>query len=252
MIDTHAHVNLEDFGNDRSDVLDRAWSTGVGAVINVGIDRETSEESCRLAESDPRIYATVGQHPNSSSGRPSLSWVGEMAVHPRVVAIGETGLDFYRDHATPGDQEESFRKHVEIAAEVALPLVIHVRQAEDRVLDILEEEGGGSIRGAWHCFSGTSEHLHRALNLGLHIGIGGVVTFKNSHLRDIVPLIPAGRLLLETDCPFLAPHPLRGKRNEPSYLTWIRDEIAKARDETPEEVERHTGEAATKLFALDT
>ena len=138
-----------------------------------------------------------------------------------------------------------------MAQECDMPLVVHVRQAEDRVLQILEEAGDQPVRGVWHCFSGDEGHLGRALNLGLHIGIGGVVTFKNSRLRDIVPLIPGDRLVLETDCPFLAPHPLRGKRNEPALLTWIRNEIAQARGDAPEKVDLETSAAARALFRLD-
>ena len=184
-----------------------------------------------------------------AGGGNDLDWLEALADHPRVVGVGETGLDFYRDYATLAEQESAFDRQIEIARRKELTLIIHVREAEERVLEIVAAAGG--VHGVWHCFSGTAEHARRALDLGLYLGIGGPVTFKRSDRRELLARIPRDRVVLETDCPFLAPHPHRGRRNEPSYLTLIRKAVAEAWGVAEEEVDRLTDSAAERLFRRD-
>lgn len=246
MIDTHAHLNLKQFDEDRSAVVRRAQDAGVHAVINIGIDETTSRRALEIAAEEPGQFASVGLHPNSCAGAPGRAWIEELLADPRVVAIGETGLDEHWQQATAVEQEESFLAHIDLASRRNLPLVVHVRKAEDRVLDVLAS--APRVRGVWHCFSGDQAHARRALDLGLHLGIGGVATFKNSDRTEVIEYIPRDRLLLETDCPFLAPHPHRGRRNEPAYIPLILVAVAAAWRISPAEAESATDAAAIALF----
>lgn len=250
MIDTHAHMNLAEYEDDRGETLERARAAGVRGIVNIGIDEATSRECLDLAgKGAGDLYATVGLHPNSAAGAGDLNWIEALTDHPRVVGVGETGLDFYRDRATPVEQERAFDRQIEIARRKELTLIVHVREAEERVLSMLEAVEG--VLGVWHCFSGTLDHARRALDLGLFLGIGGPVTFKRSDRRELLAQIPRDRVVLETDCPFLAPHPHRGRRNEPAYLRLIRESVAESWGVSEEEVDRLTDSAATALFRRD-
>jgi TatD DNase family protein len=252
LVDTHCHLNLPRSYPDLGDVLARAREAGVERMIVVGFDDETAPEALRLAAEHDCISAVVGIHPNSSTGfgPDQEALVREWLSARGVVGVGETGLDLYRDHAPLGDQMRSFRWHLDAASERGLPVVIHCREAYDEVLAELGARRA-SCCGVLHCFGGTPEHARQALDLGFHIGVGGPVTFKKSErLREIVRSSPADQLLLETDCPFLAPEPRRGKRNEPAFVRIVAEAVAAVRDEPIESVAGMTSANAERLFRL--
>lgn len=252
LVDTHCHLNTVASYPDLDEVLLRARDAGVAAFLVVGIDSEQTPIALRLAEQHADVYAVVGMHPNSVSGFDDAlrDCFAEWMHHPRVVAIGETGLDLYRDHASLTDQIIALEWHLQRACETGLPVVFHCRHAYDHLLEALETRGSG-VRGVMHCFSGTVEHAERALALGLYLGFDGPVTYKNAQLtREIVRMCPADRILLETDCPYLPPEPYRGKRNEPSYLPLIAAAVASARGETVEQVAKQTTRNAEALFGI--
>lgn len=225
--DTHCHLNHPDLYAEWNAVLFRAQQSGVHRMIIIGYDLESSQRGVQLAEQSDALYAAVGIHPHDAvqCNGETLQQLRELARHPRVVAIGEIGLDFYRDLSPREAQYQAFHAQMQLAAELHLPVVIHCREAYDELLAVLSEYP--AVRGALHCFSGNAEQAQRGLELGYFLGIGGVITFKSAEsLREIVRAMPRNRLLLETDAPYLAPHPYRGKRNEPAYLPLIAQQVA--------------------------
>ena len=254
LVDSHAHLNFDAFDEDREDVLRRAREAGLAALVNVGIDVPTSEASVELAEKYPDVWATVGVHPHDArslddAGRDRLR---ELVRHPKVVAVGEVGLDFYYDYSPRELQESVFREMIALAREADKPLVIHTREAWERVLAVLEEElRGGPLRGVFHCFSGDVTQAGRVLAWGFHVSFCGNLTFKNSRLPEVLKAVPLDRLLLETDSPFLAPVPHRGKRNEPAYVRLTARKIAEVKGVPLDEVLRRTTENAVRLFGLE-
>lgn len=254
MIDTHAHLDYPQYKGDRDAVLRRAWEAGLTAIVTIGTDLTSSRRAVALAESDPRLYAAVGIHP-SEAGRarpeayPALT---DLARHHRVVAIGETGLDYHYPEPPVAVQQEAFRRQINLARERGLPLVIHAREAYDDVLATLREERAGEVGGVMHCFSGDRAVAEAALALGFHISFAGPVTFQNaSRTKEMARCIPLDRLLVETDSPFLSPHPLRGQRNEPARVVLVVEEIARLRGLPPAEVSARVVENARRLFRLD-
>lgn len=254
-IDTHAHLDFPDFSNDREEVLARARAAGIGNILTVGTCLESSRDSIRLAEMYPEIYAAVGIHPNhvSDSGPTDMDDIASLAAHARVRAIGETGLDFFRDHTSPEDQRRVFLQHLEIATTHKKPFILHSRQSGEACLDIIETfmKDAPDLMGVFHCFTDTEHVLLRALELGLHIGISGIVTFpKGDNVRACVPLIPDDRLVLDTDSPFLTPPPHRGKRNEPCHAPLIAESLAAIRHTDVAHIARITTANAQRLFGL--
>lgn len=251
LIDTHCHLEMKQFDQDRDEVILRAGTAGIAAMITVGSDLEGTTGAVRLAEEYPGIYASVGIHPHDAkhfSGEIERK-LREWASHGKVVAIGETGLDYHYDHSPRDLQREVFRSHLALARESGLPVIVHSREAADDTLDILKEEGNS--RGVLHCFSGSREMAAEAISLGFHISVAGPVTFrKNSDLQEIARLIPDEYLLVETDAPYLSPEPLRGKRNEPAYLVHTARYIAGLRGISPEDLTRITSLNAKRLFGL--
>jgi TatD DNase family protein len=261
LTDTHCHLYFDHYDRDRDAVLARAWEAGVRQILVPGIDLATSRAAVELADQYPNIYASVGVHPNSAlSWEPgTLSTLAELITHPKTVAVGEIGLDYYRDRAPRSVQERVFREQVSLAGQVELPLVIHTRNRspEDRaciadVLDILSEMRPDLLDdhpGVIHSFSGDEEEAQRAVALGFYIGITGPVTFKKAHeLRRVVATAPKEKLLIETDGPFLTPHPYRGKRNEPAYVYHIAAEIGNTLQQAPKEIANSTYTNAQQLF----
>ncbi|MBN2008934.1 TatD family hydrolase [candidate division KSB1 bacterium] len=251
-VETHAHLNLNQFDVDRDEVVQCAQENGIEKIINIGIDIPTSNESIRLAETYESVYAAVGMHPNDAVKAPLdyLKQVTTMLKHPKVVAIGEIGLDYYWDY-TPADiQKRVLREQLELAIMADLPVIIHTRNAWPDILEILESDFANKLRGVFHCFSGDAEHAQRVLDLGYHISFTGVLTFKNSRAIDIAATIPAERLMLETDCPFMAPVPHRGKRCEPAYIPIIAETLAHARKINIEELAAQTTANARNLFHI--
>lgn len=228
LIDTHCHLNFPQFRSDLTDVLGRARAAGVGMIINVGSDEASSEAAVTLSEAHPQLWAAVGVHPHAAAGVSThyLSSLAGLATNRRVLAIGEVGLDFYRDLSPRLRQEQVFREQLGLAAELNKPVVIHSREAHSRTLQILRETALPRA-GIAHCFSGSLQDLSSFLKLGFYISIAGPVTYPRSHeLRALIREIPADRLLLETDAPYLSPLPYRGKRNEPAFVRATYERVA--------------------------
>jgi TatD DNase family protein len=253
LIDTHAHLIDKAYNKDLEDVLKRAAEAGVEAIINVGYTLSLARKAVVLAGAYGPLYATVGIHPHDAAGVPPnyLDMLQDLAKKPKVVALGEMGLDFYRNLSPPRIQEKVFREQLTLAKELRLPAVVHDRDAHQRVLQILKEEKAGDAGGVLHCFSGDLGMARECFDLGLYISVAGPVTYKKaSILQEVVVACPRDRLLLETDCPYLTPHPYRGKRNEPAHVALVCRQIAALRAESPEEVAGYTTENAKRLFKL--
>lgn len=253
LFDTHVHLNAEQFNNDLHEVVERALQERVEKMVVVGFDRPTIEKAIELVEIYEFIYASVGWHPVDAIDmtEQDLLWLEELAQHPKVVALGEMGLDYYWDKSPKDVQKEVFRKQIQLAKKVHLPIIIHNRDATADVVRILREEGAKSVGGIMHCFSGSVEVAKECVDMNFYISLGGPVTFKNAKKpKEVAEAIPLDRLLIETDCPYLAPHPYRGKRNEPSYVKLVAEEIALIKGVTFEDVAVTTTQNAHKLFGI--
>ena len=255
LIDTHAHIDGGDFQADFAEVLQRAAASGVTRIVTVGADLETSRAAVALASAHENIFATVGIHPHDA-GRVTDACYGvvrDLAVASRkVVAIGEIGLDFYRDRSPREDQERVFRRFIRLARELGLPLVVHDRDAHERVMKILLEEQAAEVGGVMHCFSGDLTLARRCVEeLGFLVSIPGTVTYPTAEpLREVVRGVKIEHLLLETDCPYLAPVPFRGKRNEPAHVRVVAEKVAELKGLTLQDVARITTLNAERLFAI--
>ncbi|KON85884.1 hydrolase TatD [Sporosarcina globispora] len=252
--DTHAHLNAEQYNEDLQEVIDRALSEGISNIVVVGFDRPTIEKAMELTEKYDFIYASVGWHPVDAIDmtEDDLQWIEELSGHPKVVALGEMGLDYYWDKSPKEIQKEVFRKQIRLAKKVRLPIVIHNRDATADIVEILKEEGAGEVGGIMHCFSGSPEIANECVDMNFYISLGGPVTFKNAKKpKEVADVIPLEKLLIETDCPYLTPHPFRGKRNEPSYVKLVAEQIAEIKGLSVEEVAQATTENAKKLFGIN-
>ena len=255
LIDTHAHLFDDRFRSDLPAVLRRAAEVGVGRVIGIGIDRESSRESVRLANEHPLLVAAVGIQPNHAAEAQPGDWdaVVKLAeTEARVVAIGETGLDRYWDRTPFPVQEDYFARHIELARRLGKPFVIHCREAEADVVRMLRDEfeKRGPIRAVMHSFSGDLATARACLEMGLHVSFAGMLTYKTAQdLRDVAKEVPLDRLLVETDCPYLAPVPHRGKRNEPAFVAHTAACLAEAKGVSVEVIGDHTTRNARGLFA---
>jgi TatD DNase family protein len=239
LFDTHAHLHFPDFADDLDAVLARARAAGVTAMLTVGTDVETSRASIALAAREPDVWGTVGVHPHDaeSASDSVLEEIERLATAPRVVAIGEIGLDYFRNLSPPEVQRRVFQRLLAMARRLAKPVVIHCRDAHDDVLADLAEAHVGEVGGIMHCFSGEIEQARRALDLGLLVSIAGPVTYPNARkLPDVVRFVPADRLVVETDCPYLPPQPHRGRRNEPAYVAITAARVAELRGEPLDEL----------------
>ncbi|WP_281883858.1 TatD family hydrolase [Paenibacillus sp. YYML68] len=255
LIDTHAHLNAEQFDEDRQEVIARAQQNGIRRIINVGFNRETIPTSLALAEQYDFIYSTVGWHPTDAINMKDgdLEWLESLCAHEKVVAIGEIGLDYYWDTSPKDVQDRVFREQIRLARKVKLPIVIHNRDAHHDVVETLREEKASEVGGVMHCFSGSWETAKQCLDLNFYISFGGPVTFKNAKQpKEVLEKVPLDRLLIETDAPYLAPHPYRGKRNESSYVRLIAETAAEIKGLSLEELAEITTRNATKLFNLKT
>nr|MDA8085117.1 YchF/TatD family DNA exonuclease [Nitrospiraceae bacterium] len=250
LVDTHCHLEASGFDADRQDVIERARAAGVGHMITVGTDIESSEAALRLAHAYPFIYAAVGLHPHEAKDFDEnvFKRLLALAADEKTVAIGETGLDYHYMHSPREAQIHAFRMQAEIARQTGLPIIVHTRDAGDEALKIL---GAGPVKGVLHCFSGDARMAGDAMAMGLYISIAGPVTFrKTDELRRVAAEIPDDYLLVETDAPYLAPEPFRGKRNEPAYLAETAKVIAGLRGITPEDLARVTSLNASRLFGV--
>lgn len=250
IFDTHAHYDSEQFDEDREALLSGLPAEGVGTVINVGATLDGCRASLEFAEKYPFMYAAVGVHPDEvgALNEETFEWLKKAAQSPRVVAIGEIGLDYHWNIEPQEVQKKWFIRQLDLARELDLPVNIHSRDAAQDTMDIMKEHAQG-LRGIIHCYSYSREMAEEYVKMGFHIGIGGVVTFKNSKkLKNVAASIPLERIVLETDCPYMAPTPYRGKRNNSAYIDRVADEIASLRGLTKEEVLTATEQNAMRLF----
>jgi TatD DNase family protein len=254
LFDTHVHLNAEQFNEDLQEVIDRAKAEGVERMVVVGFDRPTITKAIELCETYEFIYASVGWHPvDAIDMKPEdLEWLRDLSAHPKVVALGEMGLDYHWDKSPKDIQKEVFKKQIQLAKEVKLPIIIHNREATSDIVEILKEAGAAEVGGIMHCFSGSVETAKECLEMNFYISLGGPVTFKNAKKpKEVAEAIPLNRLLIETDCPYLAPHPYRGKRNEPAFVKLVAEQIAELKGITYDEVAKATTENAKKLFDIN-
>lgn len=252
-IDTHVHLNADQYDEDLKEVINRALESNVTKMIVIGFDRKTIERAMVLAEQYDFIYAVVGWHPVDAIDctEEDLRWIEELAMHKKVVGIGETGLDYHWDKSPKDIQQEVFRKQIRLAKKVKLPIIIHNREATEDVLRILKEEDAQEVGGVMHCFGGSVETARESIAMNFMISLGGPVTFKNAKKpKEVAEAISLEHLLIETDAPYLAPHPYRGKRNEPSYVPLVAEEIARLKGISIEEVANATTKNAEQFFKL--
>jgi len=255
LVDSHCHLDQDAFDGDRDAVIARARAAGVERMITIGAGGPlaSNHAAVALAERDRGIFAAVAVHPHDTSEITGETYpeLRRLWAHPKVVAVGETGLDYYYRHSTPETQREHLRRFVREAGRAGLPLVIHCRDAYDDLLTILREEDAAAIGGVIHCFSGSAAEAEACLALGFALSFSGIVTFKNAGaLRDVVRTTPADRLLVETDAPFLAPVPHRGKRNEPALVRHVAEEVARVTSRSLEEIATLTSANAERIFRL--
>jgi TatD DNase family protein len=260
LVDTHAHLDFRHFDADRQAVLERASAAGVAKILTVGTDVPSSRRAVGLAARHDRVFAAVGIHPHDAKrlNGSALAELRDLAQQPRVVAVGEIGLDFYRDRSPRDVQRKAFLAQLAWSAKLSKPVIIHDRDAHSEVMGILEDWAGGlkgsaleGRLGVLHTFSGDRAMAEQAVELGFCISISGPVTYKNAdRLADVVRHVPLDRLLVETDCPFLTPHPYRGRRNEPAYVRLVAERIATLREMAFEGLAKATTANAERLFAF--
>lgn len=252
LIDSHCHLDFPEFSGRLHQVLDSMKKAEVAAAVCVGVSLEKFPAVLDLAERHTHLFASVGVHPEHKDCiEPDIAMLVDRARHPRVIAIGETGLDYYWHKGDTGWQHERFRTHVRAAKACGKPLIIHTRAAANDTLAIMEEEGAASVGGVMHCFTESLEVAARAMELGFHISFSGIVTFKNAkELKEVAKAIPLERMLIETDAPYLAPVPYRGKINEPAHVRHVAEEIARLRGISTEEIAQTTSANFCRLFKV--
>jgi len=252
LVDSHCHLNYEGLADRQKEVLAAARARGVQGFLNISTRQKEWAEVVGAAERHPDVWASIGVHPHEADAHPDLGAAAlvEAAAHPRVIAIGECGLDYYYDKSDRAAQRERFGAHIEAARQTGLPLVVHTRDAEEETADILTREvGKGGVAGVLHCFTGSAELAQKALDLGFYISISGIVTFKNAmNLQEVAKTIPQDRLLVETDSPFLAPVPHRGQTCEPAFVADTAAYLSELRDEPLDELAAATTSNFFRLF----
>lgn len=255
-IDTHAHLDQEEFDADRAAVIARAQAAGVSSIVSVGVGAASSRQTVALAAAHENVFAAVGIHPNYSHEAAPGDWdeIVRLSGEQKVVALGETGLDRYRDYAPFELQQEYFNRHLELSQKTGLPFIVHARESLPEIMSMLSAAARrGPLRGVMHSYTGDLETARACIDLGLFISFAGMLTFKKSQpLRDVAAALPADRILVETDSPYLAPEPFRGKRNEPSNVVHTVRRLAEARKMSFEQVADQTAANARQLFRLVT
>lgn len=255
LIDSHAHIQGKEYAGEVEAVIARAREAGVDTIIAVGGagDMLSNTEAVRMANAFPNVYATIGMHPHDAKdvGADELEVLKSLAMDAKVVAVGETGLDYYYSHSPHDVQRRVFGQFIHMARQTHLPIVVHERDAATDAADILRREGAGELRGVIHCFTGNYAAACSYLDLGFYLSFTGIITFKNADaLREVVSKVPLERMLVETDSPYLTPVPHRGKRNEPAYVRFVADAIAKVKDLAVEEVAQVTTANVKQLFHI--
>jgi TatD DNase family protein len=254
LFDTHTHMDAEQFDEDREEAIQRARDHGVSRIINIGFNRETIPTTMKLVERYDFIYAAVGWHPQDAKDMTAqdLEWIESLCSHPKVVAIGEIGLDYHWDTSPKDVQQQVFREQIRLARRMKMPIVIHNRDAHQDVVDILHEEKAEEVGGIMHCYSGSWEIAQKCLDMNFYISFGGPVTFKNAKQpKEVLSKVPLDRLLIETDAPYLTPHPYRGKRNETGYVRFVAEAAAEIKGVNLEEISKITTENALRLFRIE-
>ena len=256
LIDTHAHIDFSTYAPDEIEpMMQRAREAGVGRIVHIasGEGTRSMEGALNVLERFSDVYAAVGVHPHDANlvDEAVLARARDIAAHPRVVAIGEVGLDFHYNHSTREEQFFALRRFIQLARDLHKPLVIHDRDSHDELLQVLKEEGAREVGGVFHCFSGDYDFGKRVLDENFHVSFTGIVTFKKAEVtQDAARRLPLDRMLIETDSPFLTPVPFRGKRNEPAYVSYVAQKIAELKEISAEEVAEVTTENAKRLFSL--
>lgn len=253
LIDTHAHLDSGQFSTDRDAVIARAAETGISHILTIGCDLGSSQASVVIAAAHPSVYAAVGIHPHDAgeADAAGLAELRRLAAEPKVVAIGEIGLDFYRDRSPREVQRQAFRAQIRLARELGLPIIVHDREAHEEVVQILRDERASEVGGVLHCFSGDLTMARACIELGFYISFPGTITYpKNDAAREVVRAVPIDQMLVETDCPYLAPQAYRGRRNEPAYVRHAAEAIAAIKGLTIEDVARITTLNAYNLFGI--
>lgn len=253
LIDTHSHIYLDDFNPDRDDIIQISENEGVAKILLPAIDSATHDKMIGLEEVHPGVCVSMmGLHPCSVKAdyKSELKIARDFLAKRKFIAIGETGLDFYWDKTFTKEQYDAFNEQIVWAIQYQIPVVIHSRNSIDECIDVVKNQQKGNLKGVFHCFSGSTEQAQKIIDLGFYLGIGGVVTFKNSGLDKVVKNISLDHLVLETDAPYLAPVPFRGKRNEPSYLKYIVDKLTDIKGISSGEVAFETTRNAEKLFLI--
>jgi len=253
LIDTHAHLDFDRFDADRDDVIYRAKEANVAGIINIGIDLATTKKSIEIASSRTNVFSTGGIHPHdvAEATDDQVLELKELIKDEKIVAIGEVGLDFYRNISPADVQRRYFRMFLNWAEEFDLPLVIHTRDASEDIISIIQDRHKTGWKGVFHCFSGDERMADKILEMGFYISFTGNITYKNSQSADVMKYVPIQRLLLETDCPFLSPEPHRGKRNEPAYVRFVAQKIAEEKSLSFDQVATITTENACRLFNIE-
>jgi len=253
LIDSHCHLDFPDLANDEAGVLQRARASGVAGMLTISTRLDTFPAVRAIAERHANVWCSVGIHPHEAAeqGQSTPDWLVQQAAHPKVIGIGESGLDYFYEHSPRPEQQTSFRAHIAAARATGLPLIVHTRDADEDTAAILAEEmQHGPFTGLIHCFSSSLQLAEKALDLGLTISISGIVTFRKAEaLREVVKAVPLDRLLVETDAPYLAPVPKRGRGNEPSYVVHTAAKVAEIKDISMAELERRTTDNFFQLFA---
>ncbi|GGH88343.1 TatD DNase family protein [Pullulanibacillus pueri] len=253
LFDTHTHINAEEFDQDREEVIKRARDTGVSHMVVVGFDRSTITRAMNLVKEHDDMFAAVGWHPVDAIDMTDedLDWIESLAHDPKVVALGEMGLDYHWDKSPATVQKQVFRRQIQLAKKLDMPIIIHNREATEDIVAILEEEDAQQVGGIMHCYSSDWETAKRCLDMNFYLSFGGPVTFKNGHLaKEVATQVPLDRLLIETDCPYLSPHPFRGKRNEPARVKLVAEQIAALKGLTYEALASITSDNAKRLFKI--
>ncbi len=253
LIDTHCHIYLEEFEEDLDQVLDRAFDAGVTDIFMPAINFDSLPRMEKVRHKAISFYKMAGIHPTEINEgiHTSEEALAEYCSRDEIVAVGETGLDYYWSDGYKEKQKASLRTHCKVAKSVKKPIILHNRESTSDLLTVIGEEQDGNLSGIWHCFNGTVDEGKRAIDLGLHLGIGGVLTFKNAGVDETVAKLPLDKMILETDAPYLAPSPKRGKRNEPAFITYTAEKLSEVMDVSLEEITSRTSKTAQDLFAAD-
>lgn len=253
MIDSHCHLDSREYTGQVDSFVAQAKSAGVNTLVSIGADLDSSERAVAITDKFDSVYATVGVHPHDAKtlNDSVLKRLRELTKNKKVVAIGEIGLDYYRDLSPRPIQKEAFHKQLQLAVELAMPIVIHTRESFADTVAIVREYASRLRGGVFHCFPGTPDEAQQVFDLGFVISVGGVITYNNSQMAKTAAAVPLDKIMLETDSPYLTPVPHRGKTNQPAYVTFVRDKLAELRGISSEEVERTTDKVTHRVYRLD-